>query len=163
MFFKRVFVLILMLFSSVSLAFTPTQAQIEQFKKLPKAQQEALAKQYGINLSSLGNVSQQSETSIQAKQSVNEREPGATEQKSEIARLNPTDKPLQPFGYSLFSGSPTTFSPPENASVPDAYVLGRGDLVNVTFYGKESASHTLKIDNEGRLSCLLYTSDAADE
>lgn len=152
MFFKRVFVLILMLFSSVSLAFTPTQAQIEQFKKLPRAQQEVLAKQYGINLSSLGNVSQQSETSIQAKQSVNEREPGATEQKSEIARLNPTDKPLQPFGYSLFSGSPTTFSPPENASVPDAYVLGRGDLVNVTFYGKESASHTLKIDNEGRLS-----------
>lgn len=151
MFFKRVFVLILMLFSSVSLAFTPTQAQIEQFKKLPKAQQEALAKQYGINLSSLGNVSQQSETSIQAKQSVNEREPGATEQKSETGRLNPTDKPLQPFGYALFSGSPTTFAPPENASVPDTYVLSRGDVVNVTFYGKESASHTLKIDNEGRL------------
>ncbi|MFY8298520.1 SLBB domain-containing protein [Pseudoalteromonas sp. SS15] len=152
MFFKRVFVLILMLFSSISLAFTPTQAQIEQFKKLPRAQQEALAKQYGINLSSLGNVSQQSETSIQAKQSVNERELEADEQKNEIARLNPTEKPLQPFGYALFSGSPTTFAPPENASVPDTYVLSRGDVVNVTFYGKESASHTIKIDNEGRLS-----------
>ncbi len=150
MFFKRVFVLILMLFSSVSLAFTPTQAQIEQFKKLPRAQQEALAKQYGINLSSLGNVSQQTQTSTQEKPSVSERE--GTEKKNEIEHLNPTEKKLQPFGYALFSGSPTTFAPPENASVPDAYVLSRGDVVNVTFYGKESASHTIKIDNEGRLS-----------
>ncbi len=152
MFFKRVFVLTLMLFSSISLAFTPTQAQIEQFKKLPRAEQEALAKQYGINLSSIGDVTQHSQTSTQEKQSVNEREQAVAEQKNKIERLNPTDRSLQPFGYALFSGSPTTFAPPENASVPDAYVLARGDVVNVTFYGKESASHTLKIDNEGRLS-----------
>ena len=152
MFFKRVFVLTLMLFSSISLAFTPTQAQIEQFKKLPRAEQEALAKQYGINLSSLGDVTQHSQTSTQEKQSVNEREQAVAEKKNKIERLNPTDRSLQPFGYALFSGSPTTFAPPENASVPDAYVLARGDVVNVIFYGKESASHTLKIDNEGRLS-----------
>ncbi|ALO40930.1 polysaccharide biosynthesis/export family protein [Pseudoalteromonas phenolica] len=152
MFFKRVFVLILMLFSSVSLAFTPTQAQIEQFKKLPRAQQEALAKQYGINLSSLTNSVQNSQVTSQQLPSVLERELETPEKETELDRLNPIDKPLEPFGYSLFSGSPTTFEPPENASVPDTYVLGRGDMVNVTFYGKESTSHTLKIDNEGRLS-----------
>ncbi|MEQ3511934.1 SLBB domain-containing protein [Pseudoalteromonas sp. BZB3] len=152
MFFKRVFVLILMLFSSVSLAFTPTQAQIEQFKKLPKAQQEALAKQYGINLSSLTSVSQQSQAKMQTQPSVSERESGSSEKENEAERLNPIDEPLKPFGYNLFSGTPTTFAPPENAAVPDTYVLGKGDVVNVNFYGKESVSHSLKIDNEGRLS-----------
>jgi polysaccharide biosynthesis/export protein len=34
-------------------AATPSPAMIEQFKKLPKAQQEQLAKQYGISLSDL--------------------------------------------------------------------------------------------------------------
>ena len=38
-------------FSSV--AITPSSAQIEQFKKLPRSQQEALAKQYGIDLNSI--------------------------------------------------------------------------------------------------------------
>ena len=144
MFFKRVFVLILMLFSSVSLAFTPTQAQIEQFKKLPKAQQEALAKQYGINLSSLTSVSQQSQAKMQTQPSVSERESGSSEKENEAERLNPIDDPLKPFGYNLFSGTPTTFAPPENAAVPDTYVLGKGDVVNVNFYGKESVSHSLK-------------------
>ena len=57
MFFKRLFITFLLLTSASVLAFTPTASQIEQFKKLPKAQQEALAKQYGVDLSSISNQS----------------------------------------------------------------------------------------------------------
>jgi len=39
-------------------AITPTASQIEQFKKLPRAQQEMIAKQYGIDLSSIEESSQ---------------------------------------------------------------------------------------------------------
>ena len=41
-------------------AATPTPQQLEQFKKLPKAQQATLAKQYGIDIDALNNQSQTS-------------------------------------------------------------------------------------------------------
>ena len=53
MLFKRLFITFLLLTSASVLAFTPTAAQIEQFKKLPRAQQEALARQYGVDLSTI--------------------------------------------------------------------------------------------------------------
>lgn len=45
--------LVSMTMSSVVFAATPTPEQIEMFSTLPRAQQEALAKQYGVDLSSL--------------------------------------------------------------------------------------------------------------
>ena len=46
------------------LAQTPSPAMIEQFKSLPKAQQQALAKQYGIDLSSLTGASAPSTSAL---------------------------------------------------------------------------------------------------
>ncbi|MFC7001151.1 hypothetical protein ACFQMB_06070 [Pseudobowmanella zhangzhouensis] len=37
-------------------SFVPSQAQIEQFKRLPRAQQEMLARQMGINLSDIDKL-----------------------------------------------------------------------------------------------------------
>ncbi|WP_350608702.1 hypothetical protein, partial [Pseudoalteromonas sp. MER144-MNA-CIBAN-0113] len=48
----------ILLCSFSTLAFTPTASQIEQFKKLPKAQQEALAKQYGVDISTITGTNQ---------------------------------------------------------------------------------------------------------
>ena len=45
---------VFLLSSSMSLAQTPSAAQIEQFKRLPAAQQQALASQYGVDLKALG-------------------------------------------------------------------------------------------------------------
>lgn len=157
MFFKRVFAMIIVLFSSMTIAFTPTAEQIEQFKKLPRTQQEALAKQYGIDISSLNNITNKSNQSEDFQSSVNERELDVVEEGSEKVNLNPKKAPLKPFGYELFAGEPTSFTPTENSVVPENYVLGRGDSVSVNFYGKESTSYTLTIDNEGRLSIPKFS------
>ena len=71
--------------------------------------------------------------------------------------LNPQKVALKPFGYELFAGEPSTFMPTEQAAVPNDYVIGRGDRITVTLYGKESRTHTLQIDNEGRLSIPDFT------
>ncbi|MEL7477456.1 MAG: SLBB domain-containing protein [Pseudomonadota bacterium] len=152
MFLKRVFAMIVVLFSCTTLAFTPTAEQIEQFKKLPKAQQEALAKQYGVDISSLNNVTNKSQPSDNTQLSVNPRDVNSERIENTQDSLNPTKAPLKPFGYELFAGEPTTFSSVETSVVPEDYILGRGDSLNINFYGKESTSHTLTVDNEGRLS-----------
>ena len=53
-FFQAIFISSITLFSVVN-AYSQniTPAQIETFKKLPRAQQEMLAKQYGVDLSVL--------------------------------------------------------------------------------------------------------------
>lgn len=152
MFFKRVFAMIVVLFSCTTLAFTPTAEQIEQFKKLPKAQQEALAKQYGINISSLNNMTNKSQDVENIDNTVKPRNTNTPLEENPKDKFDPTEEPLKPFGYELFSGEPSTFTPVDNVSVPADYIIGRGDTINVNLYGKESASHTLVVDNEGRLT-----------
>ncbi|MFB1001740.1 MAG: hypothetical protein QMC22_04285, partial [Pseudomonadales bacterium] len=47
--------LVLLIQSSANFAQTPSAAQIEKFKQLPASQQQALAKQYGVDLGALSN------------------------------------------------------------------------------------------------------------
>ena len=64
----------ILLCSFSTLAFTPTASQIEQFKKLPKAQQEALAKQYGVDVSTITGTNQSNnENNTEQKSTVGER------------------------------------------------------------------------------------------
>ncbi|MCF2857434.1 SLBB domain-containing protein [Pseudoalteromonas sp. SMS1] len=132
-------------------AFTPTPEQIEQFKKLPKSQQEALAKQYGIDLSAIQSLSTTQEPQGPALKSV---EPRSFEQVEDTPKdpLQPELKQLQPFGYELFAGEPTSFIPTEQIAVPNDYVMASGDSISISLYGKEAATHDLVIDREGRLS-----------
>ncbi|MCF2848065.1 SLBB domain-containing protein [Pseudoalteromonas sp. PAST1] len=153
MFFKRLFLTFLFLTTSSVLAFTPTAAQIEQFKKLPKAQQEALARQYGVDLSSIGNqgalgndIAEEPVATVKPRKSI-EAEPLTDEQK-----FNPELNKVMPFGYDLFAGEPTSFMPSENAAVPDTYLVGRGDTLDVNFYGKETQNYNVVVDREGRIS-----------
>nr|WP_231613515.1 SLBB domain-containing protein [Pseudoalteromonas sp. SCQQ13] len=136
-----------------ALAFTPTNAQIEQFKKLPKSQQEALAKQYGVDLSSIGNISQSNETAATEQSTViNQRAEERKEPLTDEERFQPEIEPVKPFGYELFAGEPTTFMPNESAAVPDTYLIGRGDQLLINFYGKESDSFEVIVDREGRIN-----------
>jgi protein involved in polysaccharide export with SLBB domain len=153
MFFKRLFITFLLLTSASVLAFTPTASQIEQFKKLPKAQQEALAKQYGVDLSSISNQSSAAnDNSTETAPSIYPRSVKVEEPLTEEEKFNPEAESIVPFGYDLFAGEPTSFMPSENAAVPDTYLIGRGDTLNVNFYGKENQSFEVTVDREGRIS-----------
>ena len=133
------------------MAFTPTASQLEQFK-LPKSQQEALARQYGVDLSSITGSNQPSNQTQTDQPTIGEREEPQQAELSDDERFNPKKDELKPFGYSLFAGEPTTFMPNESAAVPDTYLVGPGDQLNINFYGKESESFDVTVDREGRIS-----------
>ncbi|TPW24796.1 sugar transporter [Marinobacter nauticus] len=136
-------------------------AQIEQFKQLPRAQQEALAERYGVDLDSLGSASRRSS---QRPQQVNVVEPvnSITNQEREQARAKQKEDEeqaqaaknggLKPFGYDLFAGSPTTFAPVTEIPVPTDYTLGPGDMLRVQLWGKENQNLELPISRDGSIS-----------
>ena len=67
--FTQFFSAFILLCSFSTMAFTPTASQIEQFKKLPKAQQEALAKQYGVDISTITGANQSNDADSNEQQS----------------------------------------------------------------------------------------------
>ncbi len=133
-----------------------TEAQIEQFKRLPRAQQEALARQYGIDLSMLerqgasARASQPEPETLRPRDGMQQDANGREEEEDEEKAKK--DKELKPFGYSIFAAQPTTFAPVNNAPVPGNYRIGAGDSILVQLYGQESLSHNLIVDREGRLT-----------
>ena len=143
----------MLVFSASTLAFTPTDAQLEQFKKLPKAQQEALAKQYGVDLSVItGAGTTSGQGSSEQQKTIGERLEPEEEELTDEERFKPKVDEIKPYGYALFSGEPTTFMPSENAAVPDTYLIGIGDQLQINFYGKESESFDVIVDREGRIN-----------
>jgi len=134
-----------MLSTSVSAA-TPTQQQMEQFKNLPQAQQDALAKQYGFSRGAF----EQPTAPVKFEQSVLPRQEEQAANSLEQP-FKPEQQELEPFGYDLFSGQPSTFVPSENTAVPDFYLMGPGDTVEVTFVGKQSNHYQLTINRDGYL------------
>ena len=135
-------------------AATPTPQQLEQFKKLPKAQQEALAKQYGIDLSTLNKKTKKgSDASNVDEISVFPRKEEALSEEDKLEeKFKPKVQELKPFGYDLFAGEPMSFMPSEISAIPDSYIVGRGDEFQINLYGKENQLYDVEVDREGRLA-----------
>jgi protein involved in polysaccharide export with SLBB domain len=62
------------------------------------------------------------------------------------------DFALEPFGYNLFSGSPTTFAPATDIPVPPDYKIGPGDTIQVQLFGKENRQYSLVVKRDGTLN-----------
>ena len=56
---------------------------------------------------------------------------------------------LKPFGYDLFSGSPSTFAPATDIPVPLNYIVGPGDTVVLQLYGQRNERYELAVSREG--------------
>jgi polysaccharide export outer membrane protein len=141
-------------------AATPTADQLELFQQLPAAQQHELLKSLGdksavkkvaplempVVVTPLENASRDAQwaSNTQKKDSVVE----SGNIKAQPASQN---KPLLPFGYDLFAGAPTTFSPVTEIPIPVDYVIGPGDTVQVQLIGKENAEYELMVDRDGQL------------
>ncbi len=59
---------------------------------------------------------------------------------------------IRQFGYDLFSTPPTTFAPDINVPVGPGYVLGPGDEIHITIWGKVEGSWNVVIDRDGNIS-----------
>ncbi|WP_278355158.1 MULTISPECIES: SLBB domain-containing protein [Idiomarina] len=147
--------------TTVSAQSMPSQAQIEQLKKLPRAQQEALARQYGVDPSMLDNLngssSRSSSKSQQREDVVFPRGTRFDENGDPIIpedleeQFSHSEDKLKAFGYDLFAGEPKTFAPTSFAPVPSSYIMGVGDTVKIQLFGKESRTHDLTVDREGKI------------
>ena len=156
---------VLLAFSLSAYSISPSPAQIEQLKKLPKSQQMALAKQYGVDLGSVLPKASGSEeyseeraespvrsqaTELQDKKhdAINDLKTDYSDD-GEDTKLQTEQKKLKPFGYNIFAGQGSGFEPMRNVPVPAEYVLGPGDEINVQMFGKEFQSVTVTIDRTG--------------
>ncbi len=127
--------------------------QIQAFKNLPPAQQQALAKQYGVDPSMLGGaVSSQNNSADIAPQLPAKRQPG--NQEEVLAEKNSAGDidTLQRFGLDVFATQPTTFAPLNNIPVTANYRLGPGDTLNIQLFGKENSSFEFKVNRQGSIS-----------
>ncbi|WP_137222147.1 SLBB domain-containing protein [Shewanella sp. MEBiC00475] len=137
-------------------AITPTPQMIEQFKQLPQAEQERLARQYGIDPSMLSG-SANSSVNVTNPNLVEPRQNQLNEQsetvkKNEFDFKEDSDKDeLKRFGYEMFEGEPTTFAPVTDVPVPSDYMVGPGDVIKVQLYGKESNEYSLTINRDGTI------------
>jgi len=135
-------------------------AQIQQFKSLPQAQQEALARQYGVNLDQLQGSPSSNRSAVRQPVSVVEPlENGSAENQSENDN-KPTEEEqafakknngLQPFGYELFEGKPSTFAPVTEVPVPMNYTLGPGDQIRIQLWGNENQQFSLTVSRDGTI------------
>ena len=134
---------------------TPQMAQ--QFQNMSRAQQQALAKQYGIELpgsnvdsgsgeSSLGDIGQQLE-----QLGLNEEE-YIEDELEEVADEGVAAQLFERYGVSLFEREVSTFAPTDDALVPDEYRLGVGDQLIVQLFGKENATYTLGVGRDGSVN-----------
>jgi len=137
--------------SAQALAVTPTPAMMEQFKQLPRAEQEKLAKQYGIDLNQLNSASSQQPSRTQVSPLTPNPQFDARQNEAMLVAEDQQDGKPKRFGLNLFNAQISTFAPVDNAPVPDNYLLGPDDTVLVQLYGKQSSSEQLTIGRDGQV------------
>ncbi|MCP4324920.1 MAG: sugar transporter, partial [Alteromonadales bacterium] len=157
------------LFVSLSIfAQTPTPEQIAQFKQLPKAQQEQLAKQYGIPMSVIngsagGAIQSNTQTTVRGPQKTIATTGSEFELKAELddlalqveelnKELGFDEGELKPFGYDVLKGTPESFTLSDDFPVPNDYLIGPGDELKIELYGKINQEFALKVTREGMVN-----------
>ncbi|PQJ54761.1 hypothetical protein BTO11_14620 [Psychrosphaera saromensis] len=149
-------------FSVAQVASTPTAAQLKQFQSLPKAQQAALAKQFGIDVDAIqggfgGTNTQEFETVRPEEQylpnSNNFNDADNSNTFNEFSGSDYWSDPnvLKPFGYEMFERLQDAFLPEGSIPIPSDYIVGPGDSFTVSFFGKESSEHIVTINNDGEI------------
>ncbi|GGC56926.1 SLBB domain-containing protein [Marinobacter halophilus] len=155
---QKLLISLALLFPLATQAQSISPAQLEQFKQLPRAQQEALASQYGVDLNNITG----SQRASQRPEQVNVVEPVATitdeerdrarEQKEQEDKQTAKNGGLKPYGYDLFAGSPTTFAPVTEIPVPSDYTMGPGDVLRVQMWGNQNQNLELPVSRDGTIS-----------
>ncbi|WP_288365270.1 SLBB domain-containing protein [uncultured Marinobacter sp.] len=155
---KKLLIAMLLVLPLGSYAQSITPAQIEQFKSLPKAQQEALARQYGVDLDALTGRNQAAsrpqpvQVVEPVSQITDQERDKAADDREEDEKAAKKNNGLKPFGYDLFAGDPSTFAPVTEIPVPTDYTLGPGDVLRVQLWGKENQNLELPVSRDGTIS-----------
>lgn len=128
---------------------------IGRLNSMSPAQQQSLARQYGVSVpsvaapsSNVSDLATPGETlpvpSGMTQAEIEAATPDKTEEVEERARTR--------YGRTLFSRDVSTFAPTDDAPVPDSYRLGVGDQIVVQLFGKENNELNLQIGRSGDVS-----------
>lgn len=141
-------------FSLTSYAANFSAAQIAQFKQLPQSQQQTLAKEYGVDLSSLTGGSSQSDTQdVIHQQTIMPRNVDANSNPQPNHQNDQSKKPgeLIDFGYDLFAGQPSSYTPVDDLPVPNNYLIAPGDEIDIQLFGSKNESYQLEVHRDGSI------------
>ena len=129
-----------------------TPGMLDQLKSMSPAQQQALARQYGINLPA-GATASADVPGLAAPGSVLPSPTGMGQDDLEAAAPDKTEevetRARTRYGRALFSRDVSTFAPTDDAPVPESYRLGVGDQLVVQLFGKENEQLNLQIGRSG--------------
>lgn len=136
-------------------AANPSPAMLAQLKKLPRAEQQKIAKQYGFDLSTLERKESKTKTFKEAGDTnaiPDPLEPVERFDEDEFAKDEEKDpNKAERYGLKLFDSSISTFAPVDNVPVPDSYLLGPDDELLIQIYGKQSAEETVTVNRDGTI------------
>lgn len=164
-FFKYVGLVLVLCSSAAIAANIPSNIspqQLEQFKKLPPAQQKSLAQSMGINYSAIkAQLNQKNKTSdANDNEALQQYFPRGTQydefgnpifaEENAIQEEDDNGKP-KPFGYDVFANSPYTFAPTIDIAIPEHYIIGPGDTLSLQIFGKESNNYDVEVSREGQI------------
>ena len=132
-----------------------TPGMVDQLTSMSPAQQQALARQYGITLPTGGSGSADA-PDLAAPGTVLQTPVGMTQDDIKAATPDKTEEVKERartrYGRTLFSRDVSTFAPTDDAPVPESYRLGVGDQVVVQLFGKENDQLNLQIGRSGDIS-----------
>ena len=132
--------------------------QIEQFKRLPPAQQRVLAQSMGVDLNQIKSKLNASASVDPQQQTVQQSYPRGTQFDqfgqpvlADDMDFSPdvTDTDVKPFGYDVFANAPATFTTPADIAIPNTYIIGSGDSLSIQIFGKENLQYSLPVSREG--------------
>ena len=130
-------------------------AMLSQLKSMSPAQQQALAKQYGIALPA-GNAGSGDVVGLASPGAVLPSATGMTQADVDAAAPDKTEevqtRARTRYGRALFNRDVSTFAPTDDAPVPESYRLGVGDQLIVQLFGKENEQLSLQIGRSGDVS-----------
>ena len=140
-------------------------SQAKQLCENATEQQRQMARAAGYDVDSMcASLRQQSSTSTEQptgstvlpRELANfpiEQEEGASEEKADKDQKDTpkVEQELEKFGYDLFAGVPTSYTPVSNIPVPANYIVGPGDTIKVQLYGKENNSYELTVERDGSI------------
>jgi len=125
-----------------------TPQMLQQLQSLPPAQQQALAKQYGITLPDQSGGGAVEQLAMPGEQLVPQAESSA-QPRPETTVQEVKQQAGKRYGRDLFSRAVSTFAPTDDAPVPENYRLGVGDQLIVQMFGKDNEQLNLQVGRNG--------------
>lgn len=136
-------------------AVTPSPAMMAQFQSLSPAEQQRLAKQFGIDIPSgmMGSSVQQAQSQVLVPQQQGSIIENVNPQFSQFQpELTEEEKANQRFGMNMFNSQISTFAPIDNAPVPENYRLGPDDILLLQLFGKQNSNEELIVSRDGSVN-----------